>query len=138
MPLDFPAAQLMSNLSSVLLDIPNPESKTSISLSKLEQALSWAQKAYDVICTVHEPNARTKKVTKESIVCDAALGSILFNLGMLMEVSRLLSLRTPRLISLLSSCPISTNQRFLTTQKLWSTTKTSPPMFQANWNAWKS
>jgi hypothetical protein len=92
-----PAAQLMSNLSSIILHAP-PQStfpQPSPVSDRRTQAELWAQKALEVIGAATGmvgtgEKSRSFKLRQGGTgdgTCDAALGSTLFNLGILREVS---------------------------------------------------
>jgi hypothetical protein len=70
------SAVLMNNLA-----------ESYASIGQFEEAKIWGQKGLDLV-----QNPNTRQVNKDGEICDETCGVLLFNMGMLFEVSRLLSL----------------------------------------------
>lgn len=75
--LSFPAAQIMNNLSSLIMSKP-PSPET------LKQAEAWARKSA-AVCG-QEINHSTKKKGEQLDVCESTLAVALFNIASLREV----------------------------------------------------
>ena len=87
----YTAAQIMSNISNIILHAPTPHEKN------LEAAEGWARRAKDLIQQRKVGEGRKPRIE----TCETALSAILFNLGMLREVRWCFPSGQPRPFSLM-------------------------------------